>query len=185
LFMAARGSLQPAKSGSGLRLERLPDALGCCRHVKMANAARAEGIDDGVHHRRQGTGAARLAATLGAKQIGAGGNRVEGIGDGGEVAGAGQGVVHIAAGERLARAVIMRRFQYRLADALGDAAMGLPLDQERVDHGAEIIDRAVARDADGAGLGVDLDLGDVAAIGKGRGRALMDVADIKGFGHAL
>ena len=54
-----------------------------------------------------------------------------------------------------------------LADALYDPAMDLALEQERVDGAAEIVDDRVALDCDAAGIGIDLDLGDVAAVGEG------------------
>ena len=55
---------------------------------------------------------------------------------------------------------------HRLAQPLGDAAMDLALQQQRVEHGAHIVDDAVIDDPDLAGVGVDLDLADMAAIGK-------------------
>src|SRR6516164_7744889 len=67
----------------------------------------------------------------------------------------------------------------RLADPLDDAAMRLAVDQRRVDHDAEIVDEGIANDVDRAGLRVDLDLGDVAAVRKGRGRAVADVLYVK------
>ena len=51
----------------------------------------------------------------------------------------------------------------RLADALGDAAVGLAVQNQRIDGAADIVDRGVARDLDVAGVGVDLDLADRAA----------------------
>src|SRR5262245_25704823 len=53
-----------------------------------------------------------------------------------------------------------------LANALYDAAMDLALEQERVYGAAEIIDDRVALDCDDAGIGVDFDLDDVAAVGE-------------------
>ena len=53
-----------------------------------------------------------------------------------------------------------------LADALRDAADDLALQQQRVDHGADVVDHAVAHDLDLAGFRVDLDLADVAPFGK-------------------
>src|SRR5262249_50201460 len=50
--------------------------------------------------------------------------------------------------------------------ALYDPAMDLALEQERVDGAAEIVDDGVALDYDGAGIGIDLDLDDVAAVGE-------------------
>ena len=51
---------------------------------------------------------------------------------------------------------------------MGDAALDLPLAQERVQHGADIVDRDVAGEPHLAGLSIDLDLGKVRAAGKGR-----------------
>src|SRR6516164_6066882 len=45
--------------------------------------------------------------------------------------------------------------------------MDLALEQERVDGAAEIVDDGVALDYDDAGIGINLDLGDVAAVGEG------------------
>src|SRR6516164_6222283 len=53
-----------------------------------------------------------------------------------------------------------------LANALDDPAMDLALEQERVDGAAEIVDDGIALDYDAAGIGIDLNLGDVAAIGE-------------------
>src|SRR5262249_61090542 len=54
-----------------------------------------------------------------------------------------------------------------LANALYDPAMDLALEQKRVDGAAKIVDDGVALDYDGAGIGIDLDLDDVAAVGEG------------------
>ena len=44
---------------------------------------------------------------------------------------------------------------------------GPALEQERVDGAAEIVDDGVALNCDGAGIGIDFDLDDVAAVGEG------------------
>src|SRR2546425_10853291 len=54
-----------------------------------------------------------------------------------------------------------------LANALDDPAMDLALEQQRVDGAAEIVDDGVALNYDVAGIGIDLDLDDVAAVGEG------------------
>jgi len=56
-----------------------------------------------------------------------------------------------------------------LANTLCDPAMDLALEQERVDSAAEIVDDGIALDYDDAGIGIDLDLDDVATVGKGLG----------------
>src|SRR5436305_875671 len=59
--------------------------------------------------------------------------------------------------------------EQRMADVLADAAMDLTLEQQRIDHRAKIVDHDEAEDARRAGIGLDLDLADMAAIGEGRG----------------
>src|SRR6516165_11797731 len=54
-----------------------------------------------------------------------------------------------------------------LANALDDPAMDLALEQERVDGAPEIVDDGVALDYHDAGIGIDFDLDDVAAVGEG------------------
>src|SRR5262245_42302081 len=53
-----------------------------------------------------------------------------------------------------------------LANALYDPAMNLALEEERVDGAAEIVDHSVALDYDAAGIGIDFDLDNVAAVGE-------------------
>src|SRR5262245_53836316 len=54
-----------------------------------------------------------------------------------------------------------------LANALYDPAMDLALKKKRVDGAPEIVDDGVALDYNDAGIGIDLDLDDVAAVGEG------------------
>jgi len=54
-----------------------------------------------------------------------------------------------------------------LANALDNPAVDLALEQERVDGAAEIVDDGVSLNYDGAGIGIDLDLDDVAAVAEG------------------
>ena len=51
-----------------------------------------------------------------------------------------------------------------LAGALRDAAVDLAVQQQRIEHGADVVDHAVAHDLDLAGFLVDLDFADVAAV---------------------
>ena len=71
----------------------------------------------------------------------------------------------------------------RLADPLDDAAMELAVDQQRVDHVPDIVDRGIAHEVDRAGLLVDLDLADVAAVGIGA-RAAREGAGLEQSGLA-
>ena len=58
--------------------------------------------------------------------------------------------------------------------------MQLAVDDQRIDDGAEIVDAGIFHDLDDAGVRIDLDFGDVAAVGIGRGaRAVADVGDVE------
>ena len=79
-------------------------------------------------------------------------------------------VIHEGAAQRLvARPIVDAALPHRLANPLGDPAVGLAVHDQRVDRPPDIVDRGVAEDLDRPGLGVDLDLADVAAVGKDRG----------------
>jgi hypothetical protein len=54
-------------------------------------------------------------------------------------------------------------FEERLTHALGDAAMGLSMEDHWIDSAADIVDRNETDDLDGAGFDVDLDLTDLRA----------------------
>jgi hypothetical protein len=87
---------------------------------------------------------------------------------GGQVIRAGHAIIHERAGEELAaHRVIDTVLAERLADALHDAAMDLALDDHRVQHYADIVDRGVSNEIQLAGIRIDLDLGDMTAAGKG------------------
>ncbi len=64
----------------------------------------------------------------------------------------------------------MHMLAQRLADALRDAAVDLAVDDERIDRAADVVDRRVFDDLDHAGVGIDLHLADMRAVGKARGR---------------
>ena len=130
------------------------------RHGELFGADRiGDGVDDGG---RRGDGAG-LAAAFDAERIGrAFGHRGVDL-QRRQIVGARHGVVHERAGDELAVLVVDRAFAQRLADALRDAAMHLALDDHRIDHDAEIVDRGPGHDLGVAGLGVDLDLADMAA----------------------
>ena len=139
-----------------------------------------EAVDD---HGRRRSGAA-LAARLDAQGIGGRGHFVEARRERGDVVGARQGVVHQRAGERLAaRTVDDADLAQRLPDTLNDAAMGLALDDQRVDGAAHVVDGDVAHEIDGAGLRVHLDLAHVAAVGEHELVHLVVTHDRETVGH--
>src|SRR5439155_3118547 len=86
----------------------------------------------------------------------------------GIVSARGMQLIHEAAGQVLPRfAVVDDLLHQSLAQPLRDAAMDLALEADRVHHRADVVDDDVADDLQRAGIGVDLNLTDMAAIGIG------------------
>ena len=133
----------------------------------MADAVVLQRIDDGVDHRRGRADRPDLAAAFGAQRVVGAHGVLGGHRHRWDVVGAGHRVVHERARQQLAAGVIQGVFQQRLADALGDAALNLALDDHRVDHAADVVDGGEVDHLHDAGFGVDFDLGDVAAAGEG------------------
>jgi hypothetical protein len=66
-----------------------------------------------------------------------------------------------------------------LAYALHDAAMRLAIKEEGVDDHPKIVDECVLHDLDHAGVRIEFNLGDMAAIREGRGWAIVDIGDVE------
>ena len=62
--------------------------------------------------------------------------------------------------------LIDRAFEQSLSEPLRQPAMDLAFDQSVVEHVAGIVDRAIGDKFGVAGVGIDLDLGDMAAVRK-------------------
>ena len=106
----------------------------------MGHAIGGQGVHQRVHHRGRGAHSAGLAGTLHAERVGLAGDLDEVHLDGGQVLGAGQGVVHEGGGKELAAfRVVDRALVQRLSDALGHAAMHLAAHDQRVDGVADIV----------------------------------------------
>ena len=73
----------------------------------------------------------------------------------------------------IAERVINDLFEERITDALGDAAMHLPVGDQRIDDAAGILDRKKALDPNASRLDVDFDLRHVTGIGERAGRIVM------------
>src|SRR5678815_1397457 len=133
-------------------LERLPDALRGRRHLDLVGAAARAGvgerIGDRVHRRRCRADGAELADALDPERVGQAGNR--GVEAGAEVRqplGPRHRIVHEAAGDELAAAVVIDDpLPKRLADALDRAAVDLAADDGRAHHPADVVDRSVGDD---------------------------------------
>ena len=75
-------------------------------------------------------------------------------------------VGHVAV-EQLAALVVEAVLEQRAADALHDAAAHLLVDQLRIDDGAAVLHAPVLQQLDEAGVGVDLELARLDAVGEG------------------
>src|SRR6266851_2877050 len=124
-------------------------------------------------------GPAGLAATFDAERIRLRRYRMEDRDEIRRIDRAREAVIHERAGEELALRVVERALQHRLADPLHHSAVDLPLDQQRIDDGAKIIDGKIFHHLDMAGLRIDLDLGDMTAVRKGRRHAVADMTDVE------
>ena len=111
--------------------------------------------------RRDGAG---LAHALGAEVWVVDGVTVVDVSNDGRSAALGDEVVGEAGGEQVAVLVVLRALVQRLADALGEATVHLPLDDHRVDLVADVVDAHVRAHLHLAGLGVDLHGGEVGAM---------------------
>src|SRR3546814_9918392 len=69
--------------------------------------------------------------------------------------------------ELTASRVVDTALQESLPDTLSDPSMQLSVDNHRIDHPPEIVDRGIALDTDDPGFGVDHNLANVAAVGIG------------------
>src|SRR5262249_60031374 len=81
-----------------------------------------------------------------------------------QIVGARHRVVHERAADDLAAAVVGATLEQRLADALGEAAVDLALDDHRIDDGADVVDAPETDDLDAAGVGIDLELADMRPV---------------------
>src|SRR4029077_6777605 len=183
-----RAALRAAKLGFALRrlrgLDRGPQTKGRRRHVDLPDAEVGERIENGAHDDRQRARTAGFAASLGADRIGLRRNRVVQNLECRSVGGARHGVIHERAGAQLALGVVKRVFHQRLAETLHRTTMDLALDEHRVHHRAEIIAADVAIHMGLARLRIDLDLGDVTAVGEDAGDGGAHFRVVEGARHA-
>src|SRR6202040_1469863 len=108
---------------------------------------------------------AAFAGRADAERVGGGGHLAQ-LGDvGRQVGSARHGVVHKRAGEHLAALrIVVRVFQQGLPNSLGNAAVDLTVNNERVHGAADVVDGDVGDHLDRTGVGIDFDFADVGAI---------------------
>src|SRR6185437_10090879 len=146
-----------------------PDPLGGRGHVDVVDLELTpQPLDDGVDDRRTGADRARLARALDAQRISLAGHVMGLEHERRSVGRARQRIIHERAGDELAvLGVVDSLLHQGLADALHRAAMNLAGQQHWIERHTKIVDDDVVDHLDDAGGGIDLDLGDMGAVGIG------------------
>ena len=135
------------------------------------DAERAQRIEHRVDERRQRSGATRFAHALDAQRIHFRRGHVLLHRDVRQQSGARHVVIAERRREELPRlAVVDRVLAEHLARALRHRAVHLAFDDRVIDDDTAIVDRHIGNDVGDAGVGIDFDFGDVAAVGEGRGK---------------
>src|SRR6266540_2449576 len=160
--------------GVHLTPDRSPHALGGRGQLDMFYV---ESIADRVRHRRECGGSAAFAAAAQPERVGGGGNFTYFCLKEWQLVSPRQRVVHEARRFELPGfGVVGEPLPERLADACGDTAVRLPVQDQRIHRPADVVDRGVAHDLDDAGVGIDLDLAHCAAERIGGQRSSLVVA---------
>ena len=154
-----------------------PHTLGCDGHLQMGDAEIGQRVDDGIDDDAERRGNAAFAAAAKPQRVGRGRDFADRGRKAWQVGGSRHCIIHERPREELAAlGVVEALLEQRLAGALGDPAMGLTMQDERVDGAADIVDGGVADDLDGPGLWVDLDFADMKPVREGSNLA-RDLAD--------
>ena len=138
-----------------------------------------ERVDDRVLHRGRRPDGGRLADALRAERV----ERRRRLGVRGlerrELGRARERVLGERRRERVAVVVVDEVLPQRLRDPRCEAAVHLPVDEQRVEDAPAVVDRDVTQRHHHAGVGVDLDDGDVRAERERRARLLEVVLDVQ------
>ena len=163
------------ETGDWVDVQRPPDPLRGQRCLEVADPEMAQRVDDGVVDGRDRPDRAGLADALGAEGVDERRRLHRHEVERRQLGRRDHGIVGEVGGPRLAVGVVVHRFEQRLGDALGDAAVHLAFRQQRVDERAGVVDRDVLAQPHRTRLGVDLDDGDVGAERERRHRRVEDV----------
>src|SRR5436190_2180137 len=145
-------------------LDRAPQALGGQRHLDMADAERLQRVDDGVGDRRRSADRAGLAAAFDSERVVGAQRHMRRQREIRQIVGARHRVIVVRAGQQLTGFLVVdAAFEDGLANPLRQPAMHLAGDDHRVDDAAEIVRRREVDDLQPAGVGIDLDFGDMRA----------------------
>ena len=161
--------------GSGRPCIAAHTRAGRAGHVDVVDAVRGvQRVDDRVDDRGRRPDVRRLADALGAERVvRARRDRLAEL-EVGTLERRRDQVVHERRVEAVALLVEREHLHQRDADAFGEAAVDLAVDDHRVDAHAAVVDRDEAPDGDMSRVGVDVDDGDVGAVGVGEVRRVVD-----------
>ena len=150
------------------------------RHFDMLHAQGPQRIYDGVDDGGGSPGRPRFTDGLHTGRCVGAGNFEDLRRKRRQVVGARQGAIHEGARQQLPRIRVFHiPFKQCLANPLRDAAGQLTLDDHRIQCPADILRHDVVFQGHNAGLRVDLNLGDVAAIGIGRSSRIVAMFHFK------
>ena len=138
-------------------------ALWCQRRLEVADAEVSDGVDDRVVDRRDGPDGAGLPDSLGPERVDERRRLHVHEVERRQLDRRDDRVVGERGGLRLPVGVVVDPLEQRLGHALGDAAVHLPLRQQRVDQPPGVVDGDELTEPHPSGLGVDLDHGHVGA----------------------
>src|SRR6056297_518141 len=158
-----RGWVRDATAGSDPAvstrsvLDGPPHLLGGGGHVDVADAEMAHGVDHGGLHRRGGPDRARLADALRRERVHERGRLHVDHLEARQFGGRDHGVVGQVRRDGVAVLVVAPLLEQCLRGALGDPAVDLPVEQQRIEHAAGVVAGDLAQVTDLPGAGVDLD----------------------------
>src|SRR5215813_2753048 len=162
----------PRCSMSGpLRVDRAPDALRRDGHVEVFDAELGERVDDRVDDRAERRRRAAFAAAAQAERVRRRGYFAELGHERWQRVRARQRVVHQRrSGELTGRLVVCAELPQRLADAGGDAAVRLAVQDQWIHRASDVVHRRMSDDLDKAGVGIHFHFAHRAAVRIGRHR---------------
>jgi len=142
--------------------QRAPDRFRPNRQGDIAYAKMPQRIDDRIADCGGRADRSAFACPLHAEWIAGRGARKEGGAKGGNIGRPRHAVIEKARGQELpGDAVVDDMFRKRLADALRQAAVHLPLDNHRIDDHAAVVGGIKTAQLDEAGLRIDDDDGEM------------------------
>src|SRR4051794_26208796 len=153
-----------------------PHALRRDRNFEVLDAETGERIDEGVYDGRQRRGDTPFASASHPQWMGRRGHFADGRIKAWQIARSRHRIVRERSTDELAVFGITEMLDKRLAVALNDAAMGLSMQNHRVDGATDVIDCRVADHVHFARYRIDFDFAHVRAVRK-RGHAGVDFAD--------